>query len=150
MTVPPLLTLRGHHLLCSVLYSGSGYSPEFVENFDAVCRRISSGERVRLTWRPDTICQPMLGRADCHCHASRIKLRDLLGFVSASIATRKLLWPGRSVALTAQDVQRLRAAFRLGVIRSSCVGCEWFQHCTRTSRAGYPRSKLRPGSGEMT
>lgn len=138
------LTLRGHHLLCSISYSGAGYTPEFIANFDALCRRLTAGEPVRLTWAPDTICRPMLGRAECHCHRPHVRARDLLGFLSASLATRRLLWPGRTVRLTRTDVERLRGAFRIGWVRLGCLRCPWFGHCTITARAGYTDSRLHP------
>jgi uncharacterized protein len=138
------LTLRGHHLLCSISYSGAGYSPEFIANFDDLCARLTAGEEVRLTFAPDTICKPMLGSADCHCHRPHILLRDLLGFLSASLATGRLLWPGRTVRFTKADVARLRGSFRAGWVRAGCIRCPWFDHCTRTAREGYRESKLHP------
>lgn len=138
-----MLTLRGHHLLCVLNYSGSGYTEEFIRNFDDACARMTAGEEVLLTWKPDTLCQPMLDHPQSHCHKKRIHLRDFFGFLSASLALRRLLWPGRRVVLTAEMVARLRQRFHSGgSMRIGCLGCEWFHHCTQNAKGGYARSKL--------
>lgn len=139
-----MLTLRGHHLLCSLNYSGSGYTEGFIANFNAFCTRATKGEKIRLTWQPDTICQPMLGHASCHCRRPTIPVRDFLGFLATSIVLKKWMFPPRTVTLTPADVAKLRAAFRSGASRAGCLGCEWFGHCSRTAQSGWPKSKLFP------
>ncbi len=42
------ITLRAHHLLCVLTYSGKGYSPAFVTNFDSVVRRLQAGEALEI------------------------------------------------------------------------------------------------------
>jgi uncharacterized protein len=137
-----VLTLRGHHLLCSLNYSGKGYSPEFITNFDDWCARVTRGEAVRLTWAPDTICQPVVGTAGYHCHNMNIPVRDFLGFLATSWALKKWMFPPRIVQLTAADVGRLRAAFRTGKTRAACLGCQWFSTCSATAAGGNTASKL--------
>lgn len=137
-----MLTLRGHHLLCVLNYSGSGYTEEFIKNFDDACARMTAGEEVLLTWKPDTLCQPMLGRPECHCHKGRIHLRDFLGFLVASVALRTWMWPGRRIVMTKEKVERLRRCFHSRLMRLGCTGCEWFDHCTRNADGGYAKSKL--------
>lgn len=141
-----MLTLRGHHLLCTLNYSGSGYTPAFISNLTSICARLTAGEPARLTWAPDSICQPMLGHPSCHCHQPQIPLRDFLGFLSTSLALRKWCFPPRTITLTAADVARLRNAFATGLTRSGCVGCSWFTHCSRTAQSGWPTSHLHPPS----
>ncbi len=137
-----MITLRGHHLLCSLNYSGKGYTPEFISNFDDVCVRITAGEPVQLTWAPDTICQPMIGLPSCHCKAFDIPIRDFFGFLMTSLVLRRWCFPPRKITLGAKDVDRLRSAFRLGVTRPGCMVCQWFSVCTRTAKDGNRTSKL--------
>lgn len=137
-----MITLRGHHLLCALNYSGSGYTPEFISNFDDICARMTAGEEVKLTWKPDSICQPMLNHPESHCHQPRIHFRDVMGFLSASLALRMWLWPGRTVVLTADKVAKLRQCFHSKIMRLGCIGCEWFSHCTKNAQGGYAKSKL--------
>jgi len=142
--VPSPLTLRGHHLLCSLNYSGNGYTPEFIANFNNLCTRLTAGESVTLTWHPDTICQPMLNHPTCHCRNPTIPPRDFLGFLATSLVLRRWIFPPRTIRLTAGDVTQLRKAFRTGITRAGCLGCEWYSHCTQTAAAGNPKSKLHP------
>lgn len=137
-----MLTLRGHHLLCVLNYSGSGYTEEFIQTFDEACARMTAGEEVLLTWKPDTLCQPMLDHPESHCREPRIHLRDFFGFLNASILLRTWLWPGRRVVLTKEKVERLRRGFHSRWVRTGCTGCEWFDHCTKNAKDGYLKSKL--------
>jgi hypothetical protein len=143
-----MITLRGHHLLCTLNYSGSGYTPAFVRNLDDVVARMGRGEKVRLTWRPDTICQPVLGRKDCHCRNAGIPVRDLLGFLFTSLALGMWMFPPRVVTFTPAMAARLRRGFRLGWTRAACAGCPWFGHCGATAKAGWPESRLFKGNRE--
>ncbi len=144
MTANRPITLRGHHLLCFLNYSSNGYTPVFVQNFDALCARLSAGEAATLTWRPDSICQPMLGEPTCHCHQPRIMWRDLQGFIATSLILRRWCFPPRIIQFTQADIERLRHVFGLGVSRLGCIGCEWFGTCSQTAREGWANSKLKP------
>ncbi len=139
-----MITFRGHHLLCSLNYSGSGYTDEFIMNFDEICVRLTKGEPIKLSWKPDSICKGWLNHPDCHCHRVSIIIRDVFGFLSTSIALRRWCFPPRTITLTSRDVERLRKAFALNLTRAACVGCSWFNHCSRTAARGWPESKLMP------
>jgi hypothetical protein len=39
-----IIELRGHHLLCILTYMGKGYTPAFVENYDAIVAQINRGD----------------------------------------------------------------------------------------------------------
>lgn len=139
-----MLTIRGHHLLCSLNYSGKGYTPAFITGFDNFCARVTAGELVRLTWAPDSICAPMIGHPTCHCHQWDKPVRDFLGFLMTSLVLRRWCFPPRTITLTPRDVDRLRAAFRLGLTRPGCLVCQWFDTCSQTAKAGNKTSKLHP------
>ena len=51
-----VLNIRPHHLLCTVLYTGSGYSAEFVKNMDEVTKKLKEGTLFKITAAPDMIC----------------------------------------------------------------------------------------------
>lgn len=57
---------RAHHIICTALYEGKGYSGAFCENMTAVVTRLRENpdERLRLVARPDLIC------ADCPNHGA--------------------------------------------------------------------------------
>lgn len=52
------MNLRMHHLLCSVLFQGKGYSNEFVENMAKIVNALKCEDTlVHLSCSPDAICQ---------------------------------------------------------------------------------------------
>lgn len=57
---------RAHHILCTSLYEGKGYSGAFCENMTEVVTRLRENpdERLRLVAKPDMIC------ADCPNHGA--------------------------------------------------------------------------------
>lgn len=141
------IALRAHHLLCLLTYSGTGYSPAFVANFDSVVRRLQAGEAAKLTLGPDTLCAPLCEEeGDCaHCHDAGVLQRDqrtvhdlapLLGGLDS----------GRPLVLDAALVARLRAAFAQGAIRSACADCPWDAMCTRVAASGYAGVRLHPAA----
>lgn len=52
-----MIHLRVHHLLCSVLFEGKGYSDSFVENMTKIVNELKKADStVYLTCKPDSIC----------------------------------------------------------------------------------------------
>ena len=65
-----MLRLRAHHLLCTRLYEGRGYSEDFVLNMNRVVRELDDpGQEVQLLASPDDVCIacPNLGSAGSRC-----------------------------------------------------------------------------------
>ena len=51
-----MLVLRVHHLLCTGLFSGHGYSPEYTEHLTRVIATFKNHEYISLTTNCDTVC----------------------------------------------------------------------------------------------
>lgn len=52
-----MLELRAHHLLCTILYKGKGYSKAFTDNMDEVVNALHDPDTiVKLKTSPDAIC----------------------------------------------------------------------------------------------
>ncbi|QEA13716.1 DUF1284 domain-containing protein [Comamonas flocculans] len=139
------LALRAHHLLCLLTYSGEGYSPAFVANFDAIVARLADGEALTLASGPDAICEPLCaGEGEgAHCHGASVRERDR----QAAQALAPLLGApgsGGGWRLDASLLARLRAAFSAGRIRAACSGCPWDAMCTEVARQGYATARLHP------
>lgn len=133
------LALRAHHLLCLLTYAGTGYSVEFVDNFNEVVGSIAAGEGVAPVVGPDAVCAPVCAaQGDCaHCHGSSVRMRD--EWAAQELAP----WLGPLAAdgswrLDRPVVARLRAAFAAGSIRSACAGCQWAPLCSDIAQRGYP------------
>jgi uncharacterized protein len=129
--------LRPHHLLCMLTYVGKGYSPAFVENYEAIAARLSAGEEIELVAGPDDICAPLTADPEAHCHGTSVVQRDR----EASAAIARLI--GRPLNLGARItpspalLARLRKTFATGEIRTACSGCEWSGLCDSVADGGY-------------
>jgi uncharacterized protein len=123
--------LRPHHLLCLLTYVGKGYSPAFTANYDAVARRLSSGEEIEIVAGPDDICAPLLGDPGAHCLRESVIRRDEAAAVDNAHLLGIPVAAGSRIPLTAETLARLRRAFAAGTSRSACGGCEWSALCSR-------------------
>jgi len=125
------IRLRGHHLLCMLTYVGKGYSPAFVENYDAIAGRLSTGEDILLVDGPDDICAPLLCGGDCHCYEASVQMRDALALESVGNMLGEPLTAQTPFALNAERLAKMRKAFADGTLRTACEHCEWSELCSR-------------------
>ncbi|MEN5298848.1 DUF1284 domain-containing protein [Brucella sp. TWI559] len=123
--------LRGHHLLCMLTYIGKGYSPAFVENYDAIAGRLSNGEDIEIIDGPDDICQPLLCESDCHCFQASVAVRDRLAIKDIAELFGRTILVGAQLSPDSLQLGQMRAAFADGSIRKACTSCEWSELCTR-------------------
>jgi uncharacterized protein len=123
-------------------YVGKGYGAAFVENYDAVVRRLSGGEELLLVEGPDDICRPLLEDADAHCFRDSVLERDARAASAVGELLGRPLRAGERFSLDPVIVERMREAFRGGTTRSACVGCEWFDLCTAIARDDFADVKL--------
>jgi hypothetical protein len=135
--------LRPHHLLCLLTYAGKGYSPSFVENYDAIAARIGNGEAIVIVSGPDDVCAPLLGDADAHCFNDSVTERDRLAALSVGELLGLRIAAGEMVLLSPQRMAALRKAFATGAIRAACPGCEWHGLCTGIAAQGFDGTRLR-------
>ncbi len=136
------IRLRAHHLLCMLTYAGSGYTPDFTANSDAVAARISAGEAIHVVAGPDDICAPLLDRPDAHCLRDSVRERDALAARDLGDLLDADLAEGQRLRLGASAVKTMREAFALGSIRKACSGCEWHALCTSLACAGFRGTRL--------
>jgi hypothetical protein len=123
-------------------YVGKGYGAAFVENYDAVVRRLSGGEELLLVEGPDDICRPLLEDADAHCFRDSVLGRDARAASAVGELLERPLRAGERFSLDPVIVERMREAFRGGTTRSACVGCEWFDLCTAVAHEDFAGARL--------
>lgn len=144
-----MIDLRGHHLLCMLTYIGNGYSPAFVENFDAIAMRLNNRETIHLVDGPDDICAPLLcggarSSEECHCHNESVIVRDRLAIEAISDLLGLELRPDTEFALETGQLNLLRKAFADGSTRKACHDCEWFELCTTIAvDENFARAKIK-------
>lgn len=72
---------RAHHIICTSLYEGKGYSNAFCDNMTAIVTRLRKNpeERMTLVARPDMICANCPNQtpdATCSFNANRVVEKD--------------------------------------------------------------------------
>ncbi|KAA1195438.1 DUF1284 domain-containing protein [Photorhabdus heterorhabditis] len=141
------ISLRGHHLLCILTYAGNGYSPSFIENYNKIIPRIRD-EDILIVAGPDDICMPLLGEDAPHCLGESVIIRDSHALEAVSTL---MGWPveiGHILRLDSAYFRQARWAFRRGIVRAACVGCEWEQLCTRIAVDDYASTFLKGSDGK--
>ncbi len=136
--------LRAHHLLCMLTYVGKGYSPAFVENYEAIAARLSAGEEIELVAGPDDICDPLTADPDAHCHGESVVERDRAATEAIARLIGSPLGLGARITPGASLLVRLRKTFATGEIRTACSGCEWSGLCDSVADGGYVGARVAP------
>jgi uncharacterized protein len=142
--------LRGHHLLCMLTYVGYGYTPAFVENYNAVIARINAGAAVTLVQGMDDVCAALhcADNGDYtdagHCLEKGTAERDRKALRDIGAALQQPLQNGDTLTLTQPMIADLRQRFAAGSIRQACAGCEWHNLCTDIAAKNYTAAKLFP------
>jgi len=138
------IRLRPHHLLCMLTFTGKGYTPAFVANFEQVTSRIAAGnEAIQIVDGPDDICQPLLAESTCHCHNSSVVLRDRLAAEAISDLLHQPIRTGTNLLPHQNLLPALREAFVTGTIRQACTGCQWKPTCDAIAEDGFTKTRLR-------
>lgn len=141
-----MMRLRVHHLLCSALYAGKGYSRAFCENMQKVVtwlweplsepaegRKRRQGEpgdilcegenrEIRLITEPDDICKecPNLGDNGCKLDDDHVVSKD------AALAQALGLEPERVYSVK-ELLHIVRSNLTAGIFDGSCHNCEWYE-----------------------
>lgn len=126
MKNPDIMTLRAHHLLCSVLFQGNGYSEAFVKNMQAVVDQLFSPERMILPVdRPDQICETCpnaLADGGCALDEENKKIADK----DRMVLQRLDLTNG--CAYPAGELQEaLKQKVTESFFETCCGGCRWYR-----------------------
>lgn len=137
------MKLRVHHLLCSALYRGKGYSEAFCENMERTVNWLwrngpeqpqpqkgasssvacAEDERiVELCICPDAICQacPNLADGACTLDDNRVVPKD------ARLAEALHLQTGRTY-LVQELLLHVKENLTEEIFEASCRKCEWYQ-----------------------
>ena len=116
------MILRAHHLLCIRNFKGKGYSPEFVDNFYRVIKRLPE-EEIRIVDSIDVICEKCPHNSKGICKKKKDSERktrqmDDRLIKSANIDTGKEY----SYSGLRELVKNIKA-------RDFCSNCEWKEDC---------------------
>ena len=116
---------RGHHIVCTSLYEGKGYSGAFCENMTAVVERLRKDpdEELLLVAEPDMICANCpnrVGKDQCTNGDNHVVIKD-----------RKLLEPLHLVEgecyTYSELLEHSRKYLTQEVFEESCRKCNWYK-----------------------
>ncbi|MBL4662082.1 MAG: DUF1284 domain-containing protein [Flavobacteriaceae bacterium] len=144
-----MIKLRPHHLLCSMTFTGQGYSAEFVKNYHAIIKRMRNDETIEIVSGPDEICLPVCSDPMHHCFKNRILSRDKKVLEDFSRHTNLNIKIGSMLKPTSVFTSNYRQIFSSGKVRNGCISCEWIQVCNTVSKEGFRKGSFAVG-GEMT
>lgn len=127
-----MMRLRVHHLLCSALYTGSGYSEDFCKNMQEIvdylwgqgaARNMQCGEKaeIELVVSPDAICKecPNLVDESCNLDDNNVVSKD------AKLADRLSLTTDRSYFVP-ELLELVATNLTEEIFETSCHQCEWY------------------------
>lgn len=123
------MRLRVHHLLCSALYAGHGYSGDFCKNMQNIVECLwgqvpqdRAVQEIELVISPDAICRecPNLTENGCSLDDNNVVSKD------AKLAGMLHLTTDRSYSIP--ELRRLVAKnLTEEIFESSCHNCEWYE-----------------------
>ena len=131
------MKLRVHHLFCSALYIGKGYSEDFCKNMNSIVRKLwaenlhedilhnghkEDDGKVELIICPDCICQecPNLTETGCSLDDNNVVSKD------EKLAKRLGLEINRRYAVS-ELLHQTAMNMTEEIFETSCHNCEWYQ-----------------------
>lgn len=125
--------LRGHHMFCTRLFSGSGYNQAFADNMGRLVENMQKGEKFQLVQGHDNICRycPNREPEGCALGTEDVQRRDAAAMEVTGTAPGQVLdWAElreRLEKLSEED------------FRYVCGDCRW----QREGLCSYPLLKER-------
>lgn len=121
-----MMKLRVHHLFCSALYGGKGYSEDFCRNMDAIVHRLwdeeSAAQEIELMIQPDCICRecPNLTKDGCSMDDNHVVSKDM------QLAEKLKLEINHRYTVT-ELLRQVAENMTEEIFETSCSNCEWYQ-----------------------
>lgn len=111
--------LRGHHMFCTALFSGSGYDQAFTENMTELIQDMQKGETFRLVQGHDDVCRYCPNRKPdgCTLGTADVSCRDASALEVTGLA------PGR--VLDWDELRERLAQVSETEFQQVCGDCRW-------------------------
>jgi hypothetical protein len=118
-----IMIFRPHHFLCAFCFTGKGYSPAFVQNFQAIRDVLEgpSGDEasISIVREADSICAPCPHRRQTSCHVeTKIAALDQAHTEALELQQEKTLTWGTAKKRIIEKISREKFA-------RMCALCEW-------------------------
>ena len=124
-----MMRLRVHHLLCSALYAGRGYSEAFCENMQHVVEWLWNSSyaqkkerKVMLVSGPDQVCSacPNLTADGCSLEDDQVVGKDIRLAQALQLETQKVYAVSGLLAQVSQNLTE-------DIFETSCKKCDWYE-----------------------
>ena len=119
------IKLRPHHFMCTLAFSGKGYSLGFIKNYKKIFRELNDNEDtlIKVVEYMDDICSPCPNKIDniiCKSQKKIIKLdQQHKGVLSLNIG-EIISWK--------QAKARIKENMSIDKFHKACNGCSWKQY----------------------
>ncbi len=117
------IQFRPHHFLCTLCYTGKGYSASFIRNYDKIAAQLNAdgGENtpIEVVSHTDSICKPCPHKRDLNCESQALiadldaKHAEALGLQAGEVLT----W--------GEAKQRIAEHMTLEKFEHTCETCSW-------------------------
>lgn len=126
-----MIKLRVHHLFCSALYAGKGYSEKFCGNMEQIVKWLwekptlteeRKERQLELVAQPDCICLecPNLTEEGCLLDDNNVVSKDIRLAQSLQLKTGHIYSVSEVLHQTAAHLTK-------EIFEASCKKCEWYQ-----------------------
>ncbi len=117
MSVSEKISFRPHHFLCTLCFTGKGYSPAFVRNYKNIAKHLTDDRLIEVTQQTDSICAPCPHRRELK-YASQAKIATLDNAHNKVLnLPQKLTW--------GEAKEKIKQNFTLEKFHQTCAPCEW-------------------------
>lgn len=117
------IQFRPHHFLCALCFQGSGYSPAFITNFQAIMDYLAvpNGDEVpiQIVKHTDSICEPCPHRVEKSC-TSQEKITKLDNAHAHALQIEDI-----NTITWGDAKKRIKENISLSTFHNICNGCEW-------------------------
>ena len=111
--------LRGHHIFCTRLFSGSGYDPAFTKNMQKIVDSLQNGESFTLCTGHDQVCAACPNRTPegCSLGTQDVARRDQAALAELGLSPgQELDWRQAAARLAGLDEEAFQRV---------CGACRW-------------------------
>jgi len=117
-----LIKFRPHHFMCSLGFSGKGYSADFVRNYKKITKALEGNEEtlIQVVEKMDDICSPCPNKINetiCKTQAKIIKL-------DAAHSDTLNLIPGEIISWKQAKI-RIKHNMSIEKFLLNCQDCSW-------------------------
>lgn len=116
------MNLRVHHILCTPLFVGKGYSDSFVNNMKGIVDKLQNNEIVELQVTPDVICSSCPNHQDgvCTLDKNKVETKDMKLLDAMKLSTT-ITYEARKL------FKEVSEKMTKEIFENSCSKCEWYK-----------------------